>query len=199
VATSAIASSMAEVQRSFRLLAPDVRLSGGEHIESAHGALEVVWTPGHSAGHVCLYSPAQRFLATGDHVLEHISPNIGWDPERDALGEYLDSLETVAQLDVNLLLPSHGSPFSGHKEWVARTRRHHEGRCGEITTALGTGQRNAHEVVGALWTRELSPFHYRFAVFEVLAHLEYLRRRGRVEAAEEDGVLYWRRVPAGEP
>lgn len=189
----AIVASMAEVQRSFHPLVADVRLAGGERIEGAHGCLEVVWTPGHSRGHVCLYSAAQRFLVSGDHILEHISPNIGWDPDRDALGEYLASLETVARLDIDLLLPSHGAPFRGHREWVARTRRHHEERCGEITTALGAGRRSAHELVGALWTRELSPFHYRFAIFEVLAHLEYLRHRGRVEACEADGVIRWRR------
>jgi glyoxylase-like metal-dependent hydrolase (beta-lactamase superfamily II) len=191
----AIVASMVEVQRSFRPLVPDVRLSGGERIEAAHGSLEAVWTPGHSPGHVCLYSAAQRFLVSGDHILEHISPNIGWDPQRDALGEYLESLETVARLDVDLLLPAHGAPFRGHREWVARTRRHHQERCGEITAALGAGRRSAHELVGALWTRELSPFHYRFAVFEVLAHLEYLRHRGCVARAEEGGVIRWEQRP----
>ena len=30
---------------------------------------EVVHTPGHSLGHVCLYSPDPRLLLSGDHLL----------------------------------------------------------------------------------------------------------------------------------
>jgi hypothetical protein len=80
-------------------------------------------------------------------------------------------------MDLDLVLPSHGAPFRGHREWVARTRAHHEERCMQIHAALAQGPRTPAELVSVLWTRELSPFHYRFAVFEVLSHLEYMRRR----------------------
>jgi glyoxylase-like metal-dependent hydrolase (beta-lactamase superfamily II) len=104
-------SSMFEIQQSFERLTPDRLLCGGETIATAHGALEVIWTPGHSPGHVCLYDRERRVLISGDHILQHISPNIGWQPGRDALGEFLSSLDRIAALDVDLILPSHGAPF----------------------------------------------------------------------------------------
>jgi len=189
----AIEASMEDVQRQFRPLVPDVRLHGGENLPLAIGHLEVMWTPGHSPGHVCLYSPEQRMLLSGDQILERISPNIGWRPDRDALADYLASLEAIAALDIDLILPAHGSPFRGHREWVASTRRHHEVRCLQILAALDGAERTAAGLVEALWTRELSPFHYRFAVFEVLAHLEYLRHRGRVGRRMSGAAAVWTR------
>jgi hypothetical protein len=46
--------------------------------------------------------------------------------------------------------------------------------------------RTAHELVAILWPRRLSAFHYRFAVYETLSHLEYQRRRG-LAVLEPDG------------
>ncbi|HZT33599.1 MAG TPA: MBL fold metallo-hydrolase [Bryobacteraceae bacterium] len=191
-----ISGSLADVHRSFHRLSPDRLLQGGETFAAPAGGIEVVWTPGHSPGHVCLYEFARRLLLSGDHILEHISPNIGWHPGRDALGEYLASLDLVGEREVDLLLPSHGSPFTGHRAWVRRTHAHHAARCHRIVQALDGRPQTANDLVAALWERDLSPFHYRFAIFEVMAHLEYLRRRGAVLEDVRDGVAWWRRPPA---
>jgi chloramphenicol 3-O-phosphotransferase len=37
------------------------------------------------------------------------------------------------------------------------------------------------------------PFHYRFAIFEVMAHLEYLERREVLRADRSGGVYRWMR------
>ncbi len=184
-------SSMFEIQQSFELLTPDRLLSGGERIPVAHGALEVIWTPGHSPGHVCLYDRQRRLLVSGDHILQHISPNIGWQPGHDALGEFLSSLDNIAALDVDLILPSHGAPFTGHREWVRKTHEHHAERCARIVELIDGGATTAHLVAQKLWNRHLSPFHYRFAIFEVMAHLEYLERRGVLCADRRNGVYHW--------
>lgn len=180
-----------EIHKNFQRLEPNVLLNGGEKIFSAAGELEVLWTPGHSPGHVCLYGPDRRVLFSGDQMLELISPNIGWHPERDPLGEYLNSLQELGRLEIDLILPSHGAPFSGHREWIERTVEHHEQRCARILTLLGNAPQTASMLVNQLWDRPLEPFHYRFAVFEVLAHLEYLERREKVRRREARGIESW--------
>jgi glyoxylase-like metal-dependent hydrolase (beta-lactamase superfamily II) len=186
-------ASMLEIHQNFQRLAPGRLLAGGERFVTPHGPLEVLWTPGHSPGHVCLYDPGRRVLISGDHILEHISPNIGWQPGRDALGEFLASLDRIAALDVDLILPSHGAPFAGHREWVRKTQQHHAERCARIVSLVDGGASTANQVAERLWNRALSPFHYRFAVFEVLAHLEYLERRGVLRANRSNGVCLWTR------
>lgn len=47
----------------------DTPLEGGEIFEVGDFALEVIWTPGHSPGHICLYEHNHQLLFTGDHVL----------------------------------------------------------------------------------------------------------------------------------
>jgi len=188
---SAMESTLEGIRKTFYRIEPNRVLTGGEIIETSFGLLQVVWTPGHSPGHVCLYDAGRRVLISGDHILEHISPNIGWMPDRDALGEFLSSLDRIAALDVDLILPSHGAPFRGHREWVEKTRAHHAERCNLLLAALDGRPKTAAELIPSLWNRPLAPFHYRFALFELLAHLDHMARTGRVQSVENDGVTLW--------
>jgi glyoxylase-like metal-dependent hydrolase (beta-lactamase superfamily II) len=177
----------------FRAHEPHRVLEGGERIPVLGGALEAVWTPGHSPGHVCLYSREHRYLISGDHLLEAITPNISWHPGEDMLASYLESLARIEPLDVDWVLPSHGPPFRGHRERIRATADHHAERCGVILAHLSREPMTGHELAELMWQPKLSPFHHHFAVLEVLAHLEYLERRGRVAAAARNGeALYWK-------
>lgn len=183
--------ALRDIRRHFREHSPDWLLEGGEHIAIRGGTLEVLWTPGHSPGHICLYSPEHRYLISGDHLLQFITPNIGWHPDTDMLAQYLDSLARLEPFDVDLVVPSHGRAFQGHRERIAETARHHEERCGEILKHVTRDPLTAQELVKLMWPRGLTPFHHHFAVFEVLAHLEYLERRGRVIWEARNGGARW--------
>lgn len=171
---------------------PQQMLEGGESLAVQGGALEVIWTPGHTPGHVCLYSPETRTLISGDHVLQKITPNISWRPDHDMLATYLASLRLLLPYDVAEVRPSHGEPFTGLRVVIESIIEHHEERCGEILEQIKIAPRTAHELVGLLWKRKLSSFHHNFAVWEILAHLEYMKRRGelRVET-RADGSFAW--------
>ncbi len=184
--------ALRDVRRHFREHRPDWLLEGGERIAVRGGSLEAVWTPGHSPGHVCLYSPEHRYLISGDHILEFITPNIGWHPDRDMLAAYLESLDLLNPFDIDWVLPSHGSAFRGHRARIRETTEHHDLRCGQILRFVAQSPLTAYGLVEKIWTRKLSPFHQHFAVFEILAHLEYMQRRGKVTALDR-GSLYWSR------
>ncbi|MBZ5592831.1 MAG: MBL fold metallo-hydrolase [Acidobacteriia bacterium] len=185
-----------EIRKSFHKLKPDRLLAGGERIPAAIGELEVLWTPGHSPGHVCLYGRDRRVLFAGDQMLEDISPNIGWHEDRDPLGEFLASLDALSQIEIDLILPSHGAPFSGHREWIRKTMEHHADRCARILNLLQGTPKCAAELANQLWERPFTPFHYRFAVFEVLAHLEYMERLGKVVRVDGTDIQQWRLASA---
>lgn len=176
-------------------LPPVTALEGGEVLDTALGPVELIWTPGHSPGHLCLYFRNSKTLLSGDHVLPTISPNITWNRDADALGDYLDSLDKIAAYEVSLVIPSHGAPFTGLQTRVNELKQHHVERCAEIHAALAAGSGTAHQLVCVLWPRKLSPIHHWFALFEVLAHLEYLRRRGKVGFTLEEGICRWRNTP----
>ena len=201
VAAGTDRARIAEIDQAFAMMRhklqrvnPDVSLRGGETIETAFGPLEVIWTPGHSPGHVCLYSRGHRLLFSADTILEDITPNIAWIDGQDALGDFLTSLRRLAEYDVDRVLPSHGMPFTGHRAWITETSAHHEDRCQLIASGMdGGGWHTAHSLIKAVWDREFSNFHYHFAVGEILAHLAYMERLGRTTSRlRSDEALEWR-------
>lgn len=44
----------------------DIDLAGRESIEFGRTALQIIHTPGHTPGHVCLYNPQEKVLLSGD-------------------------------------------------------------------------------------------------------------------------------------
>jgi glyoxylase-like metal-dependent hydrolase (beta-lactamase superfamily II) len=183
----AIHHSLSDLRRALKHLVPDVALEGGEEIPTALGPAQIIWTPGHSVGHVCLYWPDRKLMYAGDHMIQKITPNIPWIPGRDCLAEYLSSLDKLIPFEIEQVLPSHGDPFSNHVQWIRQTTEHHAQRCDEITAALSKRPLTAHQLVPELWNRHLSPFHYHFALFEVLAHLEHMRRKERIQVRPVSG------------
>lgn len=186
--------AMKDVRRQYRAHRPGWVLEGGEKIAVRGGTLEAVWTPGHSPGHVCLYSPEHRYLISGDHILEFITPNIGWHPGHDMLAQYLESLALLAPFEVELVIPSHGGAFRDHRRRIRETTDHHAERCGEIRKHVAVEPLTANGLVERVWPRKLSAFHHHFAVFEILAHLEYMSRRGEIAPETRAGAQYWTAV-----
>ncbi len=90
----------------FRTHHPHQILEGAETLSVRGGTFDVIWTPGHTPGHVCLYSPEHRILISGDHVLQKITPNISWHPQHDMLANYLSSLDLLLPYDIDVVIPS---------------------------------------------------------------------------------------------
>jgi glyoxylase-like metal-dependent hydrolase (beta-lactamase superfamily II) len=182
---------------------PDRTLDGGEEIPCGRFAFRVLWTPGHSAGHICLYDARHKILLSGDHVLPHITPSVGLHVRAagNPLADYLDSLRLIGKLQAELVLPGHGEPFQGLPERTHQLLAHHQRRLGEILELLGkqpdqplTGYAIAARMS---WSRrrtwdDLSGFERRLAVTEALAHIELLHDRGQVEKTYAEGAITYR-------
>jgi glyoxylase-like metal-dependent hydrolase (beta-lactamase superfamily II) len=181
-------------RRILRLPPPEaVRLleDGGELRLGAH-TYAILWTPGHSDYHLCLLRGDGLFIA-GDHILPGITPNIGYYPgaRPDPLGDYYSSLARVRDLPVRLVLPGHRLPFSDLGGRVDELRAHHHARSEAILTlvALRPEGMSAAAVAAAVFGDRLRDSDdRRFALVEMLAHLEHLRGQGVVARVERDGL-----------
>lgn len=152
---------------------------------------QVIAAPGHSDQHLVLYCAEERLLLCGDAVLIKITPNISrWPHGRpDPLADFLQSLDRLAELPVDLALPGHGPLIRAFGERVAELRAHHHERLEVMEWATGAGA-TAFSVCTAVFpTTALSPHQLRFAMAETLAHLEYLVGVGRLA---RDGGAYRR-------
>ncbi|HET9674219.1 MAG TPA: MBL fold metallo-hydrolase [Gaiellaceae bacterium] len=146
---------------------------------------EVVATPGHADGHLSLVRDG--VLVAGDHLLPRITPAVGLYPDSrpDPLGDYLESLERIASLDLHLALPGHGEPMEDPSARARAIIEHHRERLGETTEALGAEPRTGYEVSYPLFGADLNPAARRFAVAETLSHLERLVRDGSAQRHDD--------------
>ncbi len=181
---------------------PDTTLRGGEIISVGVFNFQVLWTPGHSPGHVCLYESTQKILFAGDHVLPIITPNVSLQTQSSVhpLGDFLNSLNTVKQLDVNLVLPAHEHLFTDLPARVDEIIQHHQQRNSEILEAIKSEPKTAYQISTEItWMPELdgvsfqnlAPWDKRMAVSETLAHLESMRVDGRVVKSPRDSIIYY--------
>ncbi len=189
-----IARASVGVAEFVEVIEADGLLADGDRLAVDGGELEALWVPGHAPGLLTFYWAERRLYFSSDHIIEKITPNVSLlgDAPEDPLGDYLRSLVRVRPLAIDLILPSHGRPFSGHRALIAATEEHHRARCERMRAAVAGAPRTAYEVAEAEWGPHLSPLAQRFAVAEALAHLEYLRRQGKVESRREGSVMRWR-------
>jgi glyoxylase-like metal-dependent hydrolase (beta-lactamase superfamily II) len=175
---------------------PDIEVSGGEKVTAGDSEWEIIWTPGHSVGHICLYERSQKAFLSGDHILNPISPSVGLHAQSmgNPLSDYLSSLESIRDLDVDMVLPAHGDEFAGFRERIDELMEHHEERLDEIRGILGQQPaRTAYETASRMkWNLEgpferWLPFMRRLATTEALAHLELLVSRSEVKRVTADG------------
>jgi glyoxylase-like metal-dependent hydrolase (beta-lactamase superfamily II) len=161
-----------------RLLAGDVLRIGGRDFEVLTGG-------GHSPEQLMLLARGDKIFFAADQVLAKITPNVSVaavDPAGDPLGIYLRSLralkETVA--DDVLVLPGHQLPFRGLNARTCQLEQHHLLRCEAIAQACRTTPRSAAELIPFIFTRALDAHQMGFAFSEVLAHVNYMLRRGEL-------------------
>jgi glyoxylase-like metal-dependent hydrolase (beta-lactamase superfamily II) len=164
-------------------------LKGGNTISISDFKFECVETPGHTKGHMCLYEPDKKILVAGDHILNDITPNILlWSDEWNPLKEYLESLDKVYELDIELVLPGHRGTFRNCKERIQELKHHHCKRLNEIVSILEKGSRNAFQVASQMiWDNiydswDLFPVSQKwFATGEAISHLKYLEEDKRIK------------------
>ena len=183
---------------------PDAVLWGGETLDFGLYKFEVLWTPGHSPGHVCFYDRTQRIILTGDHVLPTITPNVGLHPQQtgNPLGDYLASLQRLEPLEVDDVFPAHEHAFHDLRDRVRQIALHHDVRLDEMLAIIGSDRKTAYDVAsGVVWTigtfDSFSHWMRRAAISETLAHLEYAVYEGRLAMHREGGIVRYEQTPAG--
>lgn len=176
---------------------PNRVLYGGEIISTGIFDLEVIWTPGHSPGHICLYEPGNQLLFCGDHVLPNITPNVGYHvlSGDNPLGDYLGSLHKLTHLQVACAYPGHEHSFSDLQGRINAILQHHSQREVEIQNLIARQFSNSYEISRRLtWSHnspweQFDPLQKRLAITETIAHLEHMRWEGKVSKTYQDNRI----------
>jgi glyoxylase-like metal-dependent hydrolase (beta-lactamase superfamily II) len=185
------------------LLEPDRLLEGGETFSLGPYRFEVIWTPGHTPGHVCVYEATRRLLLTGDHLFAKAAPNVrlmSYSPT-DTMGQYIASLERIAALPAERALPAHGEPFAQVAERAGEVVRHQLDRRERLRTMMTERPQTAYELAQVVWgpgaRTTWESFHGRLrrnAALTLAAHLEQLALDGEISRHENGTVVGFTRL-----
>jgi len=175
-------------------------VSDGQQVVNGY---QVVCTPGHSLGHICL--GIDRALFLGDHMLSvttpHQVPRTSWGGA--GLEVYLRSLERVSNLGMELGLPGHEDTIYSIRDRAEEIARFHHRRLDELTSLCG-GEKSLYELTDEYYLQhpeliqassvdKLVAEDFVLALEEIKAHLEFMVDHDRlVSSAGSNGVVRYK-------
>ncbi|MCB0864080.1 MAG: MBL fold metallo-hydrolase [Solirubrobacterales bacterium] len=178
-----------------RVVAPDRELVEGVSVATDLGFFNVYETPGHAPSHVVLHEPESGVLISGDHLLGRVSLFFDYGHTPDPVGEFLDSLDTVDELDVRLCLSGHGRPFRDVGAKIEANRKLVAEQLDRVRASLAKGDRTAFEVVPDLLGEERpSGPAAAWGLQLALAYLDHLAVLGQAERVKGTDPVAWRAI-----
>jgi len=180
---------------------PDIILNDGDRILED---LEVIWTPGHSFGHICVFNSKKKYLFSGDHILSRITPHIGnyiipkilieeyegYD-FNNILKHYLNSLDRIDKLNPKIIFPAHQDIIYDPHKRIAEIKEHHKNRLAEISRVIKDNPLPPSRI-SQIHFGDLDDMNSFLALSEVLGHLFFLENQDLVKSVEKNGkILYY--------
>ena len=178
---------------------PDMIVNDGDTILDN---LEIIWTPGHSFGHICIFNKKNRYLFAGDHILSRITPHIGNFVISPALRNkyetynfdnilehYLKSLDRIDKLEPRIIFPAHQDIIYNPHQRILEIKKHHDKRLQEISNLIKSNPLTPFEISKIHFGNDLDEINSYMAMSEVLGHLIYLDYQNKVNKIEKNGRI----------
>jgi len=177
-------------------------LADGSELVLRDRTLRVLHRPGHSPSDTIFHDARRGIVLGADHLIKHISSNPliarpleapidGADPpdRPHALETYMRSLRaTWAMDDVELILPGHGEPVTGHVTLIDERFGMHERRAEKIRRLIAEQPLTAFELAQALWG-DVAVAQAYLTLSEVLGHMDLLLAGGSAVEERAGGVV----------
>jgi glyoxylase-like metal-dependent hydrolase (beta-lactamase superfamily II) len=157
---------------------------------------QVIFTPGHASMQTCFYEPETRLLLSADMLLAVTpvpvveSPPMGLSERVPALPLFMESLNLVEALDVEIVLPGHGRPFQQHREVIQRQRERILARKDECLAWINEGSSTLVELLDKMYAHR--PIEMRFAgLWMLVGYLDLLKLDGAIEQHTINGIWHY--------
>ena len=191
----AMVEEIDDIRSFFIPFTADDHLEQNEIREFGDWKFEVIFTPGHAAGHVCFFFRKEGILLAGDHILPYISPSLSpniFDEIFQPLKSYLDSLRIVENLPVTTIYPGHGNSFTNISERAGEIRTSHELRKQVILQSLNSLPKTSYDICAEVSKAAASRWdnwEKLMALNETYVYLQELKREGVVKEEMNNAVL----------
>jgi glyoxylase-like metal-dependent hydrolase (beta-lactamase superfamily II) len=155
---------------------------------------QVLHMPGHAQHQTCFYQPDSRQFISADMLLHRAptpvveNPPPG-QPRQPGLPLFLQSLDVLEQLPIDVVYPGHGPIFHDPLEKIAQQRQRIERRKKQCLQAINKGHHTLMELTNHLYAHRNPGL--RFAgLWMIVGYLDLLQAEGRVREELVNGV--WR-------
>ena len=139
--------------------------------------LEVIYTPGHAANHLCLMLQEDGLLFSGDHILNGSTTVI--DPPDGDMNLYLDSLDQLSAAchahHLDFILPAHGWVLHRPLTVISHLKAHRLAREAKVAAAMKAKPDGSLQDWVALAYADTPPKLWPVALRSLTAHVERLR------------------------
>ena len=173
-------------------------LHEGDRVDGAGQSWEVLHTPGHSAGHICLWNADRGELLLSDAVLGVGAPDVSgrssMPPTHQNIEAYLATLDRLAQLPIKFALPAHWEPLAG-EAFLAHIQLSREAVYRDLATVEELVFKNTSssfsqllEGLNSRWSvwPDSENDHYFYAL---CGYLDHLADRGVLQVTESGTVI----------
>jgi glyoxylase-like metal-dependent hydrolase (beta-lactamase superfamily II) len=126
--------------------------------------LEVLFTPGHTAGHLCFFERRYGSLLAGDMISTLSSILVR--PSDGEMTQYMESLERIAALPVQIVYPAHGPASPRGASVLEAQLQHRRAREASILAAIRDGARDFEAIVIVVY-RDVPRSMYGYAAQSV--------------------------------
>jgi glyoxylase-like metal-dependent hydrolase (beta-lactamase superfamily II) len=152
--------------------------------------IQIISTPGHTAGSVCIYEPVSGSLITGDSFVGRGIFSLL--SQYDDVESYLNSIRSIGELNLRRILPSHTSPIEGIKakaflEESYSQVNNNQQAITEILISSGKGL-DLGEIAHEVCKKQKKKYTIE-ALFPIFAHLKKLEKEEVVRSIGEKWVI----------
>lgn len=161
---------------------PDRVLADGDVINIDGNEIEAIETPGHASNHLCYRHIERNWVFTGDHVIDGSTVVI--DPPDGNMGDYLESLARLLELEPTALAPGHGELINDPKRIIRWIIDHRLQREAKVVAALAENPGlTSMQLVPHVYV-DVDEKLYGWAERSLLAHLIKLESDGTSRCAD---------------
>ena len=199
-----VVTALRQVTGSFRAWGSKTKVTrpfaDGEPLRFRDRILQAHLRPGHSPSDTVFWDADRRVLIAADHLIKHISSNPlisrpldGSSERRQALVEYIGSLQRTRELPAQIVLSGHGEPITDHRTLIDQRLAMHQRRAEKLYGLIAEESRTGHDLAQAIWG-DVAVTQAFLTLSEVIGHVDLLINAGHVREVDDDGVLRYQAI-----
>lgn len=170
------------ISKSLSSITSLVGAKDGDKFNLGNLTLEIIETPGHTSGSICIFLHEQKILFTGDTVLGGTTTAIS--PGQGSMADYINSLNKLIGYNSLYICPGHGNIINDPQKKLESIIKQRINRENQIIKVLEKGSASAEDMFLQMYKRLDERLH-QSAIGQIKSHLIKLKNEGKITTTDD--------------